>query len=300
MAKKRGGLAGVWDRNKDIIKMLAPMALGAIPGVGVPLAAAAGAAMGGFDRPGKRGMGFDVGGGIRGGLSGTASGMTGSAIQKGISGLLTAKAAPAALGISSPTVTAPAATAIGSPLADISIAPSIANAASNAPIAGMSSAGGAAVPSLPALRGGASMAARTAAPSISPITLAPSLTPSLASSAATTPLAGLGNVSGGGGGNAMRGLLSGAKTAAGTVKDNWKMFSDIGTGLTNMMGVLSNEDIARQKLEQDRLAYERMMEEFRLKQSETQADRESRRRMTQILLPLLQAQFSNVLPPVGG
>ncbi len=47
MARKRGGLAGVYDRNKGIIKALAPMALGAIPGVGMPLAVLAGAALGG-------------------------------------------------------------------------------------------------------------------------------------------------------------------------------------------------------------------------------------------------------------
>ena len=74
MARKRGGVAGFWDRQKGLIKTLAPMALGMIPGVGIPLAAAAGAAMGGLDRPGKRGIGFDPFGGIKGGLTGAAGG----------------------------------------------------------------------------------------------------------------------------------------------------------------------------------------------------------------------------------
>lgn len=68
MARKRGGLAGVWDRNKGAIKAIAPAALSFVPGVGIPLAAAAGAAMGGFDRPGKSGIGFDPFAGMKEGV----------------------------------------------------------------------------------------------------------------------------------------------------------------------------------------------------------------------------------------
>lgn len=97
MAKKRGGLAGIWDRNKGVIKTLAPIALGAIPGVGVPLAAAAGAAMGGLDRPGKGGIGLDVGGALKGGVTGYLGGQTGKAVAGGVKSLLTAGAkAPSA------------------------------------------------------------------------------------------------------------------------------------------------------------------------------------------------------------
>jgi hypothetical protein len=85
MARKRGGLAGIWDRNKGVIKTLAPAALSFVPGLGIPLAAAAGAAMGGFDRPGKGGIGFDIGGGVAGGLKGAAIG----AGAQGVRGLLT-------------------------------------------------------------------------------------------------------------------------------------------------------------------------------------------------------------------
>lgn len=92
MAKKRGGLAGIWDRNKGVIKTLAPIALGAIPGVGVPLAAAAGAAMGGLDRPGKGGIGLDVGGALKGGVTGYLGGQTGKAVAGGVKSLLTAGA----------------------------------------------------------------------------------------------------------------------------------------------------------------------------------------------------------------
>lgn len=90
MARKRGGLAGIWDRNKGAIKALAPIALGAIPGVGVPLAAVAGAAMGGLDRPGKGGIGLDLGGALKGGATGYLGGQTGKALAGGIKGMLTA------------------------------------------------------------------------------------------------------------------------------------------------------------------------------------------------------------------
>lgn len=86
MARKRGGLAGLWDRNKGAIKTVVPMALGAIPGVGLPLAAGARAAMEGFDRPGRGGIGFDLGQGARGALTGTMQGATGAGLAGGIRG----------------------------------------------------------------------------------------------------------------------------------------------------------------------------------------------------------------------
>lgn len=91
MARKRGGLAGIWDRNKGVIKTALPAALSFIPGVGVPLAAAAGAAMEGLDRPGKSGIGLDLGGAVRGGISGYGIGSGTQAARAGIQGLLTAR-----------------------------------------------------------------------------------------------------------------------------------------------------------------------------------------------------------------
>jgi hypothetical protein len=84
MAKKRGGLAGLYDRNKGIIQKAAPVLAGMVGG---PLAGAAvGAAMRGLDREGKSGIGFDVGQGVRGGMEGAISGAAG----KGIKGMFTA------------------------------------------------------------------------------------------------------------------------------------------------------------------------------------------------------------------
>lgn len=89
MAKKRGGLAGLYDRNKGIFRtaaILGGTALGGPAG-----GAAAGAAMRGFDRPGKRGIGFDVGQGALGGLEGYMMGK-----GTGLKGMFAPKAASAA------------------------------------------------------------------------------------------------------------------------------------------------------------------------------------------------------------
>jgi hypothetical protein len=61
--RKRGGLAGIYDRNKKIIKPVVSGALGLVPGIGMGLAAGAGALMSGLDREGKGGIGFDALGG---------------------------------------------------------------------------------------------------------------------------------------------------------------------------------------------------------------------------------------------
>lgn len=81
MARKRGGLAGFYDRNKGWLKYVAPAAVGAIPGLGPMAAAAVGAAMGG-DREGKSYFkGFDVGGAVKGGLSGYGMGKLGQGVS---------------------------------------------------------------------------------------------------------------------------------------------------------------------------------------------------------------------------
>lgn len=74
MAKKRGGIAGFYDRNKGIIQKAVPAALSFIPGAGIPLAAGAGALMRGLDRPGKAGIGFDPFAALKGGVEGAVVG----------------------------------------------------------------------------------------------------------------------------------------------------------------------------------------------------------------------------------
>lgn len=79
MARKRGGIAGIWDRNKKIIKPIATFTAGM---VNPALGAAVGAAMSGLDREGKSGIGFDVKKGAIGGLQGYGMGKLG-ALAKG-------------------------------------------------------------------------------------------------------------------------------------------------------------------------------------------------------------------------
>lgn len=86
--RKRGGLAGIWDRNKNIIK---PVVSGALGLVNPALGAAAGAAMGGLDRPGKGGVGIDLGGAVRGGLEGYGAGAAASGLKGGIQGAMGAE-----------------------------------------------------------------------------------------------------------------------------------------------------------------------------------------------------------------
>jgi hypothetical protein len=76
--RKRGGLAGIWDRNKKIIKPVATLAAGALTG-GAAVPALLGAAMGGLDREGKGGIGFDVGKGAMGAATGYGMGKLGAA-----------------------------------------------------------------------------------------------------------------------------------------------------------------------------------------------------------------------------
>jgi hypothetical protein len=84
MARKRGGIAGLYDRNKGVIQAAAPVLAGMVGG---PLAGAAvGAAMRGLDREGKSGIGFDVGQGIKGGLSGYGSGAAGAGLKNMFTG----------------------------------------------------------------------------------------------------------------------------------------------------------------------------------------------------------------------
>lgn len=90
MARKRGGIAGFYDRNKGVLQTLAPIAAGAIGG---PLAGAAvGAAMRGFDRPGQSGIGLDLGQAAMGGITGYGAGKMGQALRGGVSGLFAPKA----------------------------------------------------------------------------------------------------------------------------------------------------------------------------------------------------------------
>jgi hypothetical protein len=98
MARKRGGLAGFYDRRKGLIRTASTIGASLLGG---PAAGAAvGAAFRGFDRPGQSGIGFDVGQGLRGAAEGYTTGKLTQAGQAGLSKLFAPKAAMPELGSS--------------------------------------------------------------------------------------------------------------------------------------------------------------------------------------------------------
>lgn len=143
----RGGLAGIWDRNKKWLTPVAEGLVGMIPGVGVPLAAGLGAAIGGLDRPGQRGIGFDVGGAMKGTLSGAAMGGVGSMAKTGLSSLFTGGGAaaglppaPSQVSLTPEAITTPSVPSLPAPPSAASLAPSVSRlSAANAPSIGMPS-----------------------------------------------------------------------------------------------------------------------------------------------------------------
>lgn len=86
MARKRGGLAGLYDRKKGLIRTAATVGGSLLGGPGA--GAAIGAAFRGLDREGKRGIGFDVGQGLRGAAEGYATGKLTGAAKSGIGKML--------------------------------------------------------------------------------------------------------------------------------------------------------------------------------------------------------------------
>ena len=107
MARKRGGLAGLYDRNKGLIRTGATIGASLLGG---PLAGAAtGAAFRGLDREGKRGIGFDIGQGLRGGLEGYAVGQG----TQGVKALLTGAGKAAGAAAAGPLAPQPAVGATG-------------------------------------------------------------------------------------------------------------------------------------------------------------------------------------------
>jgi hypothetical protein len=138
MARKRGGLAGLYDRNKGIIKTVAPIAAGFIPGVGPLIGAGIGAAIGGLDRPGKSGIGLDPFKAVTGGIQGYGGAKMGQSIKGGLGKLFTGGSPLSKLtGAPKVGLTAGGPTSYG---AMGSYQPTLAGAASMSPTAAMTSA----------------------------------------------------------------------------------------------------------------------------------------------------------------
>lgn len=94
--RRRGGLAGVWDRNKGVIQ---PVASGLAGALGGPAAGAAvGGLMRGLDRPGRGGVGLDVGNAAQGAVAGYGAGMLGGAARRGLGQMMGRAGAESAAG----------------------------------------------------------------------------------------------------------------------------------------------------------------------------------------------------------
>lgn len=253
MAKKRGGLAGLYDRNKGLFRtaaILGGTALGGPAG-----GALAGAAMRGLDRPGKRGIGFDVGQGIRGGIEGYAMGKTAQAVGGGLKNLFAAKGAPAAQAVM------PELPGIGFGLGG------------QAPAADM----------LPPLKTLPGITSRAVSAGYDPMADFASKAQSLVTAGRVPIAAPPKNIS------RLQKLFTGAK-------ENWDVLSGIGEQVGGIMDYQQKAAIERLKAEQDAARLRLEEQRFQLGKQETEADRENRRRLTQLLMPMLQAQMSNVLP----
>jgi len=283
MARKRGGLAGIWDRNKGIIKAVAPVALGMIPGVGVPLAAAAGAAMGGLDRPGKGGIGLDVGGALKGGVTGYLGGQTGKGIAGGVRNLLAPKA---------PDISGTLAKTSGmldEANAQILSKPAFGGAPTNfVQVTG----GGMPAAEIDAMRQSARAAAGRAGNIPRPMNTAPQLTMSQAAappSMVTDVASGVADAarsarmplsSGGGDGDGIRKLLAGGRNF---MRENKDLIEMAGKGVQRF---LPNPELDIKQQEMD-LAQAKFDEEKRL----TQMEEERRRRVAQFLMPYAQQNY---------
>lgn len=77
-SKKRGGVAGAYDRNKALVQAAAPvLASMFIPGSAALIGGITGGLARGLDRPGKSGIGLDLGQAAQGALTGAALGTAG-------------------------------------------------------------------------------------------------------------------------------------------------------------------------------------------------------------------------------
>jgi hypothetical protein len=145
MARKRGGLAGIWDRNKKVIKPIAEIGASLLGG---PMASAGiGALMEGLDRPGKSGISFDAGAGLRGGIQGYGVGQGTQLVKGGAKALMsqmgTGAAAPAAPSLASAgeLPAAPSQVSLASKYPTPSFSPSSASMGAS-PVSSASSGGG--------------------------------------------------------------------------------------------------------------------------------------------------------------
>jgi len=281
MARKRGGLAGIWDRNKQIIKPVAEVGASLLGG---PMASAAvGALMEGLDRPGKSGIGFDAGAGLRGGVTGygvgqgtqlAKGGVKALMSQLGTGGVPSLPPAPSQVSLTPPvqqplvnsyTMT----TGGGMPSAEI-----------DAMRASASRAAGK-IPSLPQAPSQVSLASSAGSAA------APSFTPSGAGLSAN-PISGVTSR----GSDILSSMRSFGKSVAESSKEYPKLWEMGLSGINNRLG--SPETRA---MEEKNMIAQR---QYDLEKRQYEDEQERRRRLAQLMLPMYQQMapkmFSQTTP----
>ena len=287
MARKRGGLAGLYDRNKKYIKTLAPIAAGFVPGVGPALGAALGAAMGG-DTEGKGYFsGFNTAGAVKGGISGYGGAKLGQAAKSRVSKMLTASPLDKLTGAPSVGLTAGAPSSYG---ASGSFQPSLTG---SAPSTGMLSGASAPAAAYKGNVGGYGIGMPVgSAPPVPPsaMTDLPDIT-GIGSKYVTPmnqplqmkPQAVFGaspsslprEIPGGG----LRKMASDAFGEGGYIQRNERMLGGVAKGIGSVLGGRAEAGALESKTELER-------QKFEYEKEQQAAEEERRRRMAELLMPL--------------
>jgi len=258
--RKRGGVAGAYDRNKAIVQAAAPVLAGLlVPGAGAGIAGAVtGGLARGLDRPGQGGIGLDLGQAARGAVTGYGLGQLG-----GMAG--------AKLGAGQAAAAAPAPAAAARPLPEgVTEAGRLASAnpaEAREMVARMAGPGG--MPALPP----AGPSTTTVAPRMPgavtppPVSSAPAITPTPMPEPGRLQkvLTGLGNI----GSATMRGA-----------KEYAPLIQATATPIASVIGARMEQDIEARKIQ--------------LQEEQFRREQEARDRLAQLLMPMFQSQMGRV------
>ena len=286
--RKRGGIAGAYDRNKALVQAAAPVLAGLlVPGAGAGIAGAVtGGLARGLDRPGQGGIGLDLGQAARGAVSGYGLGKLGGMAGAKLGVGQTAAAAPAPTAGNMPGP-APGETMrtvgygkeIGTPGAGTGVVTSRAITPAAPP---------ASTPPSPSLIE-QSMRPRPAVPGAGTTTMAPRaaeaiIPPTTAAMPAPTPVtagmpletvANANTVATPRQPGVLSRLLAGAR-------ENAPIIQATATPLAAVIGGRMEQDIEERKL--------------RLQEEQFQREQEARDRLAQLLMPMFQQQAGRVRP----
>jgi hypothetical protein len=262
MARKRGGLAGVWDRNKGVITPVAEMLAGAVNPL---LGAGVGAAIGAFDRPGehvfgKGGVGMDIGNSAKGALTGYGMGKMGQSARTGLQGLFTGGANAASKGVAPQLAGGVGQDVMGS-------VPTIGPGASTDMSAMLNAA-----PKAPPVFTGSNLQTATSALSSNPFPSA-------------QQLSGIG----GGAGSTMNAV--GSKLGSMFTGKNAPIGAEVLRGTMGAISGRGEQGILQQRadLEQQKFEYERQMQD---------EERKRKERIAQLLMPMFQQMQAGQKNPV--